>query len=168
MTKEDRITLLYNKYYRSMVSYTRNRVFGMEDVQDIVQETFCSAFKGYKNFLNLSTEKTWLFGILNHKIYDYYRLKKNKLIHNKLYDDDIIYKEMNFTEFGNDGYDTVNDLYKHVSHLKGIHKEVVLSYLSGESSDDTCERLKITKQNYRVRMFRGREKLAEIAGKLNA
>jgi RNA polymerase sigma-70 factor (TIGR02943 family) len=46
--------------------------------EDLVQETFLSAIKGYDNFQGNSSEKTWLTTILKNKIIDHYR-KKNIL-----------------------------------------------------------------------------------------
>tara|TARA_R110002012_G_scaffold148866_1_gene307815 strand:+ start:477 stop:1034 length:558 start_codon:yes stop_codon:yes gene_type:complete len=42
-------------------------------VEDIVQDTFLSGLKSAPFFKGNSTERTWLVGILRHKIMDYYR-----------------------------------------------------------------------------------------------
>ncbi|MDB6067642.1 MAG: polymerase subunit sigma-70 [Pedosphaera sp.] len=41
--------------------------------EDLVQETFLAAVKSQSNFSGVSSERTWLVGILRHKIYDYLR-----------------------------------------------------------------------------------------------
>ncbi|HVY71163.1 MAG TPA: sigma-70 family RNA polymerase sigma factor [Verrucomicrobiae bacterium] len=41
--------------------------------EDLVQETFLAAIKSWDNFSGQSSERTWLVGILRHKIYDYLR-----------------------------------------------------------------------------------------------
>jgi RNA polymerase sigma-70 factor (ECF subfamily) len=41
--------------------------------EDMVQETFLSALRSRKNFKRRSSEKTWLIGILRHKIIDDFR-----------------------------------------------------------------------------------------------
>src|SRR6185436_13629249 len=41
--------------------------------EDIVQETFLAAFKGRHRFTAQSSERTWLVGILRHKICDHLR-----------------------------------------------------------------------------------------------
>jgi len=41
--------------------------------EDIVQDTFLAAVKGRETFSGHSSERTWLTGILRHKIYDYLR-----------------------------------------------------------------------------------------------
>lgn len=41
--------------------------------EDLVQETFLAAVKGRDRFSGQSAERTWLVGILRHKIYDHLR-----------------------------------------------------------------------------------------------
>ncbi len=41
--------------------------------EDLVQETLLAGYCSYKNFSGKSSVKTWLFGILKHKVMDYYR-----------------------------------------------------------------------------------------------
>ena len=41
--------------------------------EDLVQETFLAALKGGKSFAGRSAEKSWLAGILKHKILDHFR-----------------------------------------------------------------------------------------------
>lgn len=47
-----------------------------ETAEDLVQETFFSAYKAYDKFEGKSSPKTWLFSILNNKIIDHYRKKQ--------------------------------------------------------------------------------------------
>ena len=42
--------------------------------EDLVQETFLAALKSQNNFSGRSSERTWLVGILRHKIYDHLRM----------------------------------------------------------------------------------------------
>jgi RNA polymerase sigma-70 factor (TIGR02943 family) len=41
--------------------------------EDLVQETYIAAWKARDSFKAASSEKTWLVGILKHKLFDYYR-----------------------------------------------------------------------------------------------
>jgi RNA polymerase sigma-70 factor (ECF subfamily) len=41
--------------------------------EDLVQETFLAALKSQNSFSGRSSERTWLVGILRHKIYDHLR-----------------------------------------------------------------------------------------------
>lgn len=51
------------------------KVSNKETAEDLVQETFLSAFKAKDTFKNGSSEKTWLTAILKNKIIDHYRKK---------------------------------------------------------------------------------------------
>jgi RNA polymerase sigma-70 factor (ECF subfamily) len=44
--------------------------------EDLVQETFLAAMRAKDRFKGQSSERTWLIGILKHKIIDHYRRKK--------------------------------------------------------------------------------------------
>lgn len=46
--------------------------------EDVVQETFLSALAGRKNFAGRSSERTWLVGILKHKIVDILRKRSRE------------------------------------------------------------------------------------------
>ncbi|MAT39399.1 MAG: RNA polymerase subunit sigma [Ectothiorhodospiraceae bacterium] len=49
------------------------RVRDPNQAEDLVQETLLAALKARKNFAGQSTVKTWLVGILKHKIIDFFR-----------------------------------------------------------------------------------------------
>lgn len=51
------------------------KVNNKETAEDLVQETFLSAFKAKDSFKQDSSEKTWLTAILRNKIIDHYRKK---------------------------------------------------------------------------------------------
>lgn len=59
--------------------YALARVRRPEMAEDLVQETFLSALKASARFEGRSTERTWLTGILRHKILDYYRSRSRGL-----------------------------------------------------------------------------------------
>lgn len=66
-------------YADAMYRFTLLRVNDTVEAEDLVQETFFSAFKGVQKFRGDSSEKTWLYNILKNKIIDYYRKNKNKI-----------------------------------------------------------------------------------------
>ena len=53
--------------------YTLGRVRNPDLAENLVQETFLSALKSLDGFSGNSSERTWLFGILKHKLMDHYR-----------------------------------------------------------------------------------------------
>lgn len=53
--------------------YALTRVHDASTAQDMVQETFLAAVKGAESYSGKSSERTWLVGILKHKIIDFIR-----------------------------------------------------------------------------------------------
>lgn len=63
---------LYGDY---LYRYALYRVYETTVAEDLVQETFLAALGSIKNFQYRSSIKTWLTGILKHKIIDHFRKK---------------------------------------------------------------------------------------------
>jgi len=66
------------QYGDTLYRYALARTQGSDIAEDIVQETLLAAFKGRDRFSGKSTEKTWLIGILKHKVIDHYRKNKKE------------------------------------------------------------------------------------------
>ncbi len=62
-----------NAYSDKMFSWALYKTSSKETAEDLVQETFMIAFQTLDKFERKSDPKTWLFGILNHKIANYFR-----------------------------------------------------------------------------------------------
>lgn len=69
-------------YGDSLFRYAYVRTGDAAAAEDLVQETFIAALKGCQDhrFLGNASEKTWLTGILKHKLLDHYRRKYRELI----------------------------------------------------------------------------------------
>jgi len=53
--------------------YALQRLHELSLAEDMVQETFLAAFRQKETFAGRSSERTWLVGILKHKIIDHFR-----------------------------------------------------------------------------------------------
>lgn len=67
------------RYADYLFKYAIARFNDEEVAKDLVQETFFSALKSIAKFEGKSSEKTWLTGILKHKIMDVYRKEYSSL-----------------------------------------------------------------------------------------
>lgn len=66
--------------YRSyLLRYALLHLRNQELAEDVVQETLLAALEGYARFSGKSSHKTWLTGILKHKIIDTMRRKSREL-----------------------------------------------------------------------------------------
>lgn len=56
-----------------LYQYAMSRLHHEEQASDMVQETLLAAWKGWEKFAGKSSVRTWLVGILKHKIIDHIR-----------------------------------------------------------------------------------------------
>ena len=56
-----------------LFKYALFRLRDSSAAEDVVQETFLAALRGYEKFEGRGSERTWLVGILKHKITDHFR-----------------------------------------------------------------------------------------------
>lgn len=136
--------------------------------QDLVQDTFLSAFQAYDSFQGNSQPKTWLFSILNNKIVDYYRRsarsavrlesdeeKRAAEISEATFDGDGMWKDRTIHSVWNDDTNLLDD-----SDFQGVMTQcmddlpltwrLMLSakYLLEKDSKEICQELDITPSNY--------------------
>src|SRR2546423_14643989 len=62
-----------NDHGECLYRYALVRVRKPEVAEDLVQETFLAAVRGYETFGGRSSERSWLVGILKNKIVDHFR-----------------------------------------------------------------------------------------------
>jgi len=75
-TAENRIhdpKMWVDLYGDDLYRFALARVNDSAAAEDLVQETFLAALSARRHFQGRSSEKTWLIGILKHKIVDHYR-----------------------------------------------------------------------------------------------
>lgn len=75
MAKNDNLTAQewLEKYGDYLYSYALLRVKDPHLAEDLVQETLLAAISAQNTFSNQSSIRTWLTGILKHKLIDYFR-----------------------------------------------------------------------------------------------
>ena len=87
-----------NYLFRFALARLRNS----ELAENVVQETFLAALKAHKTFSGKSSERTWLVGILKHKIIDHLRQS---------------YREKPITDLQSEER-AINDFFDQEEHLK--------------------------------------------------
>ncbi|TAE35993.1 MAG: sigma-70 family RNA polymerase sigma factor [Sphingobacteriales bacterium] len=175
-------TLNYNSwadnYTDYLFSFAYYKVGKKEEAEDLVQETFLSAYKGRENYNGTASEKTWLTAILKNKIIDYYR--KPKIVDSfSTYLDQTEESFENFffdqnnhgrwnekvvdNYFSNaaDGYIMGKEFQKFLSlcleKMPAKLKSVFVSkYIEDEKTENICKEHNITSSNYWVIVFRSK------------
>lgn len=144
--------------------------------EDAVQETLLAALQGHKNFSGESSEKTWLVGILKHKIVDLIRKKVREPTLLNV-DEPLEYAEDEVSDvlFDETGHwvtpsqdwgdpDKVLDQKRFWELLneclKGLPPQLALLYslreISGMDTKEICNDLKISTTNSWVMLHRAR------------
>ncbi len=157
---KDSIISLVKKYTTELYAFTMAKVNQKQIAEDIVQETFLSAYQGYDNFQNKSSVKTWLFSILKHKIADHFRLKyksntEPSNVTEKFFDDNERWKP----EYRPKQWAEENNLLDDPAFsktfsdcLKALPDKwsaaVQLKYLEETNSKEICSQLEITTANF--------------------
>lgn len=149
--------------------------------EDAVQETLLAALQGKKNFSGDSSEKTWLVGILKHKIVD--------LIRKKVREPTLVNVDEPL-EFGED--ESINAMFDETGHwttpcqdwgspekvmeqklfwnilaecLKRLPPQLAMLYslreISGMETKDICKDLNISSTNSWVMLHRARMSLKQ-------
>ena len=99
-TNQTQITLnpenWVDQYGNYLYHFALGRLRNTADAENVVQETFLAALKAKDRYAGKSTERTWLIGILKHKIIDHMRksyrekpvtdLQKNEEAINEFFD----------------------------------------------------------------------------------
>lgn len=168
-----------DQYGDVLFRYASSRVGDVEHAEDLVQETFLSAFRHRKQFDGRARFGTWLVAILRRKIADYYRAKHKSP---ELLDDDTADCAVSFSErgkwkvaptkwqsapeelaenveFWGVYQGCLGDLPAHLSqafHLREMARLAV---------EELTQKLAITPQNLAVRLHRARILLRECLEK---
>ena len=168
---------LYGDY---LFTFARMRVSDSALAEDLVQDTFFSAFKAKDNFEGKAAEKTWLVSILKNKIIDHYRktglkdAKGNRLSGKKNVSIDNFFREgewssnsrpKNWNSDVNQPIETkefFEIFHGCVDRIKGKGAIAFkMKYIDQDDSDYICKELNITPSNYWVLIHRAKLQLKE-------
>jgi RNA polymerase sigma-70 factor (ECF subfamily) len=159
-----------NKYADALYAYTVVRVTDVQQAEDIVQNTFLSAWKARDTYKGQASEKNWLYAILKNKIIDHFRKQSGRRItlatgEEELYFDEGGHwmEESKPREWGINMEQPVEakEFYSILEQckqkLKDIQQKVfVMKYMEDIDADEICKYLGITPSNYWVLIHRAK------------
>ncbi len=157
-----------NQFGDGLYSWAYHKTSSSETAEDLVQETFLSAFNAFDNFQNRSHPKTWLFSILNNKIIDHYRKtaksflsidttdeKDSFQIMESLFDKNQNWKPSGFEDIWEREKNLLDDpeftkiFDECLKDLPSKWKLAVLAkYHLGKEASEICQELDISPSNY--------------------
>ncbi|MDF7808393.1 sigma-70 family RNA polymerase sigma factor [Pontiellaceae bacterium B12219] len=159
----------------ALYSYALSRLNNPASAEDVVQETLLAALKSGKSFSGRSSARTWLIGILRHKIVDLIRKESREQPHEEIETAESPEEEF-FDRKGRWGIKPVEwqvnpgkileqkefmaVLFQCMEHLPDrLHRLFVLRELEDQDSDFVCKELGITPTNLWVMLHRARMRL---------
>jgi RNA polymerase sigma-70 factor (TIGR02943 family) len=167
-----------DKYTDYLYSYAFFKTGKKEEAEDLVQETFLSAFKNKQSFKGNSSEKTWLTRILKNKIIDYYRkTRPEQSLNDYVESTNESFEKKFFTsdEYGHWKMDIDPNYISESpeSYLAGkefrkflevclmklpqrLRAVFIAKFIDDEKPEDICKENDITSSNYWVMIFRAK------------
>lgn len=152
------------------------RVKDINVAEDLVQETMLSALKGIDRFKGGSSLRTWLVGILKHKIIDHFRRNRPEVLSSDLATmeneteeerlDRSMQRNRGFSEWKEspikllENKDFWNAFTRCLDGLSENHRRAfTMREIDGIKGDEICKILDITSTNLWVILHRARGKL---------
>ena len=168
--------LWVDKYGDMMYRFALVRVKDQDTAEEVVQLTLIAALQAQKSFQGRSTEKSWLFGILKHKIMDHFRAAKKFQTYDLSADDsaDPYEKAYDNTrhwripvqnwnldpEKAAQNGQLVEALAHCMDKLSDKYRRIfVMRELDGVNSDEICNEFNIQPTNLWVMLHRARNQL---------
>ncbi len=179
-TKETKFdaTIWVDEYGNYLYGFAFSRVRDEWVAEDLVQDTLLAAMQALKTFQEKSSEKTWLCGILKHKIIDHFRKYSHEVeltdeeadlsVYDYLFREEgvwkghwtaesrpIIWKDdpekvLEQAEFRGILTHCLGELPKRVAHVFTMRE------IDGFESQEICQYLGISPSNFWVMMHRAR------------
>jgi RNA polymerase sigma-70 factor, ECF subfamily len=164
-----------DEYGDYLYRYALTKLHESAGAEDVVQETFLAAVKGMDRFSAKSSERTWLIGILKHKIVDYVR----KASRERSYEDVSRAEDRVDDYLDRKGHWRTGDVDWRTNPRKALEQRefwgvfdsclgempdrlqsvFTMRELEGHGADEICRELGITSTNLWVMLHRARAKL---------
>jgi RNA polymerase sigma-70 factor (TIGR02943 family) len=159
-----------DNYSDALYAYTIVRVKDVQQAEDIVQNTFLSAWKGRDTYRGQASEKNWLYAICKNKIVDHFRRQSSSRIALATGEEEIYFDEVgHWTNkaapaawgAGMEQPGETKEFYSILNQCKQKLKEIqqsvfVMKYMEDLDSEEICKTLGITAANYWVLIHRAK------------
>ncbi|MCB0280876.1 MAG: sigma-70 family RNA polymerase sigma factor [Burkholderiales bacterium] len=161
-----------NEHGNYLYSYALSSVKDQHIAEDLVQETLLAALTAKNSFSHQSTVRTWLIGILKHKLIDYYRKQGRYVALEDLADDgdnflDNFFRTHSSWKDKPEVFPNPESVFQQkqfwtifqncLSGLKPRYAEVFLAKeIHGMSNDEICKCFSLTPTNGWVLLHRAR------------
>ena len=155
---------LVDRYKQMVYTLAYKIVKNREDAEEVAQDTFVKAYNALNDFKGDSKFSTWLYKIAYYRSLDYLKKNKRRVETTKL----DISEEYNIASL-DDALDALEakdrtEIIKHaIQKLPGEDSVLItLYYFETLSMNEISKVMGISSNTIKVRLFRGRKRLAKI------
>ncbi len=151
---------VYNRYQKAMFNTSVRIVKNSALAEDIMQESFLTAFNRLDTFKGTATFGSWLKRIVvNNSISAYHKSSKYVPLDQFEHNEETYEDEDGIAEISNEN-PKANNLLKVMKTLHHNYDQVLtLHYIEGFDYEEICEILNITNANCRTMISRAKESL---------
>lgn len=175
MDTKETLKAWVREYTESLYSYAVSKIPDTDIGKDLVQDTFLAAYTGFDSYNGKSNPKTWLMGILKHKIADYYRdAYKNTAYQDShssgspFFEDTGMWNAKHIPKYFDADSNLLDDegfLYVLNDCMEKLPKKlnsvVQLKYYTNQSGNQICKDLNISATNFWQILHRAKLRMRE-------
>lgn len=155
---------LVNKYQKSLAAFIRKKIGDEDVVEELTQDILMAAYQALPTFNGKSSEFSFICGIAKHKITDYYRKKKLKMV---LFSVNPIIEEIAEDAITPERDVLKNELKEEIkktmTELREDYEKILrLKYIDNWKSSQIAQLMKISVKAVESRLIRARKKFQSL------
>lgn len=153
------IAALYEEYHRPVLAYLTRLVSDREAAEDLCQETFIKALRGWEGRDQQASVIAWLYRIATNTAYDHLR-RRRRIRFMPLLDNDQM-------PYNNCSIDTQIDeqepVQRALEQIPALYRlPLVLHSCDGHSTQEIADALGCSNSAIKTRLFRARERFRQV------
>ncbi len=149
--------ILLNECKNAVERFVRFKLSSKADADDILQETYLTAFQKFDTLADKSHFKAWIISIARNKCNDYYR-RKAKSVDVSI--DELTEQPLTASRYG---YVEQHDVYDTLESLSENDKQIIdLFYIQGYNQSEIAQRLNIPVGTVKSRLYTARNNFKRL------
>ena len=149
--------ILLNECKNAVERFVRFKLLSKPDAEDILQETYLTAFQKFDTLADKSHFKAWIISIARNKCNDYYR-RKVKSVDVSI--DELTEQPLTASRYG---YVEQHDVYDTLESLSENDKQIIdLFYIQGYNQSEISQRLNIPVGTVKSRLYTARNNFKRL------
>ncbi len=149
--------ILLNKCKNAVERFVCFKLSSKADADDILQETYLTAFQKFDTLADKSHFKAWIISIAHNKCNDYYRQKAKNV---DVSIDELAEQPLTASRYG---YVEQHDVYDTLESLSENDKQIIdLFYIQGYNQSEIAQRLNIPVGTVKSRLYTARNNFKRL------